>query len=125
MVNPGEYSERRFRRRRRAIKGAVLIFVCVVSPSPGWATACSQEINRTELSLEKARIENAFVPDMPESTYAKMHRQPTEETVANARAEAMQTAEQALIIARKQDAEGEEDECLTTMKIFTSPFAVR
>lgn len=125
MVSPGEYSQRRFRPHRRAIKGAVLIFVCVVSASPGWATACSQEIDRTELSLAKARIEDAFVPDMPESTYAKMHRQPTEETVANARAEAMRTAEQTLVAARNQDAEGKEDECLTTMKVLASPFAVR
>lgn len=111
--------------RRLALEGSILVFASLVGAGLAGADPCRQEITRTELTLEKARAEHAYVPDMPESNYATMHRQPTVATVANARTEAMQTAEQKLELARKQDAEGRVGDCLKTMEIFALPIEVR
>jgi hypothetical protein len=72
---------------------------------------CHAEIARLESLLNQARANGQVVGTAPESTAARLHRQPTLRSVEEATSEAKKGLETALAFARKLEAAGLEAEC--------------
>jgi mono/diheme cytochrome c family protein len=87
--------------------------------------SCSTEIARLELVLSQARASGRVVGSAPESSAARLHRQPTVESVARAASEAEKTVETVLVFARKLQARGLDAECASMLRKVQPPFASR
>jgi len=89
-------------------------------PTTQAGTACSAEITRLAAALSKAQA-NTVIGSAPESTAARLHRQPTPQTVAQAETEAQKKVEATLTVARRLDSEGKDAECIATLKKIAFP----
>ena len=87
--------------------------------------SCSTEIARLELVLSQARASGRVIGSAPESSAARLHRQPTVESVARAAGEAEKTVETVLAFARKLEARGLDAECASMLRKVELPFASR
>jgi cytochrome c2 len=87
--------------------------------------SCLAEIKRLELVLSQARASGQPVGNMPETSAARLHRQPTVQSVEQAESEAEKTVETALTLARKLEAEGLEAECAEMLKKVKPPVGSR
>ena len=81
---------------------------------------CSAEIARLETELNQARANRAVVGNYPESTAARLHRQPTPRTVGRAETEAERAIETTLALARKLESDGKDSECMAAVKTIPS-----
>lgn len=87
-----------------------------LTPSPEVQPGqCDAEITRIETALRQVRGQST-VGSAPESTAARLHRQPTPNTVARAETEATNNFETALAAAKKLGAAGKDAECLAALK---------
>jgi uncharacterized protein YggE len=100
-----------------ALAGAFALLI----PNLAQAENCHDEIARAQTLIDKAKAGSAEVPDLPESNFATMHRQPTRQSVAQAKGEATQKASALLDQARKQEAEGHPAQCLETLRTIVMP----
>jgi mono/diheme cytochrome c family protein len=89
------------------------------------AGTCRAEIVRLELVLSRARANRQVVGSAPETLAARLHRQPTLESVAQAATEAEKGIETALVLARKLEAGGMDPECTVMLKKVELPSGVR
>jgi Ca2+-binding EF-hand superfamily protein/mono/diheme cytochrome c family protein len=78
--------------------------------------SCSAEIARLEPKLNQARTNRAVVGSYPESTAARLHRQPTPRTVERAETEAERAIEKTLALARQLESDGKDSECMAAVK---------
>ncbi len=90
-------------------------------PAAAQEGSCRAEITRLELVLSQARTSGQPVGNVPESSAARLHRQPTVQSVEQARNEAEKTVEPALVLARKLEAEGLDAECAAMLKKVEPP----
>jgi len=95
----------------------LLTFIVLIYPVAAQATLCDQQIALAERVLQQA------YPDisLAESSAAKLHRQPTQQSVQNANAEAINELEAAVAQAQKLNAEGKDSECTATLEKFLHP----
>ena len=100
-----------------ALAGAFALLI----PNLAQADKCHDEIARAQKLIEQAKAGAAEVPDLPQSDFATMHRQPTRESIAQAKGEATERASALLDQARKQEAEGHPAECLKTLRTIVMP----
>lgn len=82
---------------------------------------CRAEIARVELLMSKAHASGQVVGSAPESSAARLHRQPTLKSVEQAMSEAEKNAETALAFARKLEAEGLDAECTAMLQKIQPP----
>jgi len=82
------------------------------TPQPG---SCRAQITRLELLLSQARASGQAAGSSPESSAARLHHQPTVQSVEQATGEAEKTVETALALARKLDSEGLDAECVAML----------
>ena len=75
------------------------------------AGPCTSQIEQLEISLRQAGGLVAAAPSGPESIGAKLHHQPTPDSVARARQAAQSRVDDILAQAKQLDAKGEADEC--------------
>jgi mono/diheme cytochrome c family protein len=94
-------------------------------PSAAQAGSCRAEITRLELVLSQARTSGQAVGSAPESSAARLHRQPTAQSVEQAASEAEKTVETALALARKLESEGLDAECAAMLKKVELSFGSR
>ena len=94
-------------------------------PSAAQAGSCRAEITRLELVLSQARASGQAVGSTPESSAARLHRQPTAQSVEQAASEAEKTVETALALARKLESEGLDAECAAMLKKVELSFGSR
>lgn len=102
----------------------ILPLVCAVAllaPSLARADECGPEIARLQARLDSSRARGAVLPDLPESNFATMHRQPTQASVAQAKTEAEDKAAATLDQARKLQAKGDEKQCMRVLATFSLP----
>jgi len=78
-------------------------------PGAASTTSCGREIEKYEQIMRQARADGRS--SNPESTAARLHRQPTPGSVAQAEQTAREDIEAVLVSARKLDAAGKQDEC--------------
>jgi hypothetical protein len=93
--------------------------------SPPLGGTCRAEIVRLESALSRARASRQLVGSAPESSAARLHRQPTPQSVAQATTEAEKGIETALLLARKLESEGMEPECTAMLKEVELPSGIR
>ena len=93
-------------------------------PAAALAGPCSAEIARIEMVLGQARANRQRAASAPESAAARLHRQPTPRTVAQAEAEAEKKVDAALALARKLDSEGKNSECIAALEKVALPLGV-
>ncbi len=86
---------------------------------------CRPEIARQEQLLSRVRANGQVVGSAPESSAARLHRQPTPDSVRQAATEAEKTIETALALARKLESEGMDAECAAMLKKVEMPFGAR
>jgi mono/diheme cytochrome c family protein len=94
-------------------------------PSAAQVGSCRAEITRLELVLSQARASGQGVGNAPESSAARLHRQPTPQSVEQAASEAEKTVETALALARKLESEGLDAECAAMLKKVELSFGSR
>ena len=94
-------------------------------PAAELGGSCGTEIARLELVLSKARASGRVVGSAPESSAARLHRQPTVESVARAASEVEKTVETVLVFARKLETRGLDAECASMLRKVELPFASR
>jgi len=94
-------------------------------PSAAQEGSCRAEITRLELVLSQARASGQPVGNVPESSAARLHRQPTVQSVEQAASEAEKTVETALALARKLESEGLDAECSAMLKKVEPPVGSR
>jgi len=82
---------------------------------------CRAEIARVELLMSKARTSGQGVGSAPESSAARLHRQPTLKSVEQAMSEAETNVETALAFARELAAEGLYAECTAMLQHIQPP----
>ena len=87
-----------------------------VQSNSGKLGSCHSEIDRLELALKQAHSNQQVVGGAAESSAARLHRQPTPESVAKAAAESEKAVETALALARKLEAEDMDAECAAMLK---------
>ena len=97
----------------------------VRKPSAAQVGSCSTEIARLELALSQARASGRVVGSAPESSAARLHRQPTAESVKRAASEAEKTIETVLVFARKLESGGLDAECASMLAKVELPFGSR
>jgi mono/diheme cytochrome c family protein len=85
---------------------------------------CSAEIARVEMVLDQAQANRQTLPSARESAAARLHRQPTPQTVAKAEAEAKKKIDAALALARKLDSEGKDTACVAALEKIALPLGV-
>ena len=88
-------------------------------------TTCRTEIAHLETVLSQARANRKAVGSGPESSAARLHHQPTPESVEQAATEAEKTLETALALARKLESEGMGAECVAMLKKVQFPLGAR
>ena len=94
-------------------------------PSAVEAGSCREEITRLELLLTQARASGHNVGSAPESSAARLHRQPTAQSVEQAATEAEKNVETALALARKLQSEGLDAECAAMLRKIEPSFGSR
>jgi hypothetical protein len=77
------------------------------------------------LVLSQARASGQAVGSAPESSAARLHRQPTTQSVEQAASEAEKAVETALALARKLESEGLDAECAAMLKKVELSFGSR
>jgi mono/diheme cytochrome c family protein len=85
-------------------------------PSEPSSTLCRDQITRVESLLNRARASGQVAGSEPQSSAARLHRQPTAKSVEQAASEAEKTLETVLALARKLDSEGLDAECAGMLK---------
>jgi len=85
-------------------------------PSVTQPESCGAEIARVELLMSKARSGGQAVGSAPESSAARLHRQPTLKSVEQATLEAEKNVDTALAFARELEAEGLHAECTAMLQ---------
>lgn len=80
------------------------------------AGSCRTEITHLESALSKARASGQAVGSAPESSAARLHRQPTAQSLEQASREAETNIETALALARKLESGGLDAECVAMLK---------
>jgi hypothetical protein len=93
----------------------------VRKPPAAQKGSCRAEITRLELVLSRARARGQRAGNLPESSAARLHRQPTVQSVEQATSEAEKTVETALALARKLEAEGLDAECAAMLGTIEPP----
>ena len=93
----------------------------LLTPNLALAETCHDEIARVQKLIDQSMAGTAEVPDMSKSNFATMHRQPTRQSVAQAKGEATEKAAALLDQARKQEAAGHPDACLKTLRTIVMP----
>jgi hypothetical protein len=93
----------------------------LLAPNLAQAETCHDEIARVQKLVDESMAGTAEVPDLRESSFATMHRQPTRDSVAKAKGEATGKAVALLDQARKEEAEGHPDACLETLRTIVLP----
>jgi mono/diheme cytochrome c family protein len=93
----------------------------VRKPPAAQKGSCRAEITRLELVLGQARARGQRAGNLPESSAARLHRQPTVQSVEQATSEAEKTIETALALARKLEAEGLDAECAAMLGKIEPP----
>jgi mono/diheme cytochrome c family protein len=94
-------------------------------PAAAQERSCRAEITRLEVVLSQARASGKAVGSAPESSAARLHHQPTVQSVEQAAREAENTVETALALARKLEAEGLDAECAAMLKKVEPPAGSR
>ncbi len=94
-------------------------------PQPTTAGSCHAEIVRLESLLNQARASGQIVGTAPESTAARLHRQPTHHSIEQATSEIAKSVETALAFARKLEAEGLDTECVAMLRKVEPPSSSR
>jgi hypothetical protein len=102
----------------------VLLSAILLSAVPANAGPCSAEITRLEMVLSRAQSDRQVVVSAPETTDARLHHQPTPETVGKATTEAEKKVEAALAAARKLEAEGKDAQCMDTLADIAVPLGL-
>jgi len=95
------------------------------NPSAHEPGSCRTQIARVELLLNQARASGHAVGSAPESSAARLHRQPTAQSVQQGAGEAEQTIEKALALARKLESEGLDAECAAMLEKVELSFGSR
>lgn len=97
------------------------------APQPQATTvgSCRAEITRVESLLNKARAGGQIVRTAPQSTAARLHRQPTRQSVEQATNEIQKSVETALAFGRKLEAEGLDTECAAMLQKVEPPSGPR
>jgi hypothetical protein len=103
----------------------VAAYLVSLRKMPAAAGPCSAELVRVEAALIQARANRLLGPSAPESTSARLHRQPTPQSVAKAETDAEKQVEDALVRARKFGSEGNDAECIATLQKVALPLGVR
>jgi mono/diheme cytochrome c family protein len=94
-------------------------------PSAAQVGSCRTEIAHLESVLSRAQASGQVVGNAPESSAARLHRQPTVESVERAVSEAEKTVETVLVFARKLESKGLDAECAAMLKKVELPFGWR
>ena len=94
-------------------------------PAAAQVGSCRTEIARLELVLSQAHASGQAVGTAPELSAARLHRQPTAESVKRAASEAEKTVETVLVFARKLESGGLDAECASMLKKVELPFGAR
>jgi mono/diheme cytochrome c family protein len=94
-------------------------------PSAAQVGSCRTEIARLELVLSQARASGQVVGNAAESSAARLHRQPTAESVKRAASEAEKTVETVLVFARKLESGGLDAECASMLAKVELQFGAR
>jgi hypothetical protein len=98
--------------------------IVLIYAAPTRAGPCSAEIARLEMVLGKAQFDRQAVVSAPETVDARLHHQPTPETVGKATAEAEENVEAAFAAARKLESEGKDTECVATLAKVAVPLGM-
>jgi hypothetical protein len=96
------------------------LFAVLLYTAPAHAGPCSDEIARLETVLNQAKAEREPALSAPETLGARLHRQPTPQSVEKAT-----KVELALAAARKLDSEGKDAACMATLADVAAPLGVR
>ncbi len=94
-------------------------------PSATQPESCGAQIAHVELLLKRARASGQVAGSAPESPAARLHRQPTVQSVEQAAGESRKAVETALALARKLESEGLEAECTTMLNKVELSFGSR
>jgi thioredoxin-like negative regulator of GroEL len=106
------------------VASAAWVQEAVTQPVVADAAACSAEIARLEMVLSQAQSDRQVAASAPESVAARLHHQPTPETVGKATAEAEENVEAAFAAARKLESEGKDTECVATLAKVAVPLGM-
>jgi len=98
------------------MRSLIPVAIVLISPIAAHAAPCSEQIARVEMVLSQAQANQQIAPTAPESRAARLHRQPTPETVGKAETVAKDKVEAAVALARKLDSEGKDSECIATLE---------
>ncbi len=89
-------------------------------PSETQAGSCRGGVTRLELALRQARANGKSFGEAPESSAARLHLQPTPQSVQQATREAEKAVATELALARKLESQGREAECAAVLKRIES-----
>jgi hypothetical protein len=78
--------------------------------------ACRDAIARLETALNEARASGRVIGSAQESIGARLHHQPTRDSVAKAESESVQNVKSSLDTARKLRAEGKRSDCVALLE---------
>jgi hypothetical protein len=101
------------------------LFAVLLYTAPAHAGPCSDEIARLETVLNQAKADREPALSAPETLGARLHRQPTPQSVGKATTGAEEKVELALAAARKLDSEGKDAACMATLADVAGPLGVR
>jgi len=105
--------------------GQAAAYLLSLRRQPGaQAVPCSLEIARLEMVLDQAKVDRKVVGTAAELAAARLHRQPTPQTVDRAASEAEKTVETALLLARKFYSEGMDAKCIATLEKVALPLGM-
>ena len=99
------------------MRSLISIALILIYPALAHATSCDAQIARAEVQSRQAQP-NVW---LPESTAAKLHHQPTQQSLRQADTEAKDELNAALVRARKLNSEGKDSECIATLDKFLLP----
>jgi hypothetical protein len=103
----------------------VAAYMLSLRKQPGaQAVPCSSEIARLEMVLNQAKADRKVVGTAAESVAARLHRQPTPQTLQRAETEAKNAVETALVLARKFYSEGMDAKCIATLEKVALPLGI-
>ena len=95
---------------------ALVIFSGAAGAEVSKSDPCRAEISRVELHLRQALANRVAVGSAPESSAARLHHQPTPESVEHAAVQTEKTVESALAFARELESKGMVRECAAVLK---------
>jgi hypothetical protein len=101
------------------------LYAVVLYSATAHAGPCSDEIARLETVLNQAKADREPALSAPETLGARLHRQPTPQSVEKATNGAEEKVELALAAARKLDSEGKDAACMATLADVAGPLGVR